>query len=137
VKGNEPRDMVEKLRRHVEKQGFHVVSDEPDQETRMKYADIARINDDGGYPASRTSMDLPVSRKTIDALTGYHEHDLVLVPTSGGSVPIYMFNDYFDLPPISVPIVNHDNNQHQPNENLRLGHFWKGIETFAALLVMK
>ena len=33
-------------------------------------------------------------------------------------------------------IVNHDNNQHQPNENLRIGHLWTGIETFAAVIMM-
>ncbi|KPK96158.1 hypothetical protein AMJ80_01510, partial [bacterium SM23_31] len=135
VKGNEPADMVQKVRRHIEKQGYHVVSQEPDRETRMKYADIARLSGGGGYPASRTSMDLPISKKTIEALTGYHKEGPVLITTSGGSVPLYIFTKHLGLPTISVPIVNHDNNQHQPNENLRLGHFWTGIETLAAVLV--
>ena len=126
--------MVQKVRKHIEKQGYHVVSREPDQETRMRYANIARFSG-GGYPASRTSMDLPISRKTIEALTGYYEEGPVLITTSGGSVPLYIFTRYMDLPTISVPIVNHDNNQHQPNENLRLGHLWTGIETLAAILV--
>ena len=134
VKGNEPADMVEKVKRHVRRQGFYIVSDDPDRETRMNYANIVKITGDGGYPASRTSMDLPISLLTIEALTGYHDDDVVLVPTSGGSVPLYIFTKYMDLPTISVPIVNHDNNQHQPNENLRIGHYWQGIETFAAIL---
>ena len=32
----------------------------------------------------------------------------------------------------SFPIVNHDNNQHAANENLRLQNLWDGIEVFAA-----
>jgi len=36
-------------------------------------------------------------------------------------------------PAISVPIVNHDNNQHAANENLRLQNLWDGIELFARL----
>ena len=35
---------------------------------------------------------------------------------------------------IGVPIVNHDNNQHAANENLRLQNLWDGIEIYAALL---
>jgi acetylornithine deacetylase/succinyl-diaminopimelate desuccinylase-like protein len=36
-----------------------------------------------------------------------------------------------------VPIVNHDNNQHAANENVRIKNLWDGIEIFAALMSMK
>tara|TARA_Y100000310_G_scaffold122865_2_gene121596 strand:- start:4475 stop:6022 length:1548 start_codon:yes stop_codon:yes gene_type:complete len=135
VKGNDPDDMVNKVIEHVKREGFHVVSEDPDQNTRMQYADIVKIVKRGGYPASRTSMDLEISQLTIEALSDYHDEPVVLVPTSGGSVPLYIFTQILDVPTISVPIVNHDNNQHQPNENIRMGHYWQGIETLAALLV--
>ncbi|KPK75581.1 MAG: hypothetical protein AMJ79_10920 [Phycisphaerae bacterium SM23_30] len=137
VKGNTPADMVAKFKKHLQKQGYHVLSRDPDQNTRMKYPRIAKLTGGGGYPAQRTSMDLPLSQFTINALAQFHGQTPVLVPTSGGSVPLYIFTDTLGIPTISVPIVNHDNNQHQPNENLRLGHFFKGIETFAALLTAK
>jgi hypothetical protein len=35
-----------------------------------------------------------------------------------------------------VPTVNFDNNQHEENENLRLGHFFQSIEIVAVLLRM-
>jgi acetylornithine deacetylase/succinyl-diaminopimelate desuccinylase-like protein len=31
-------------------------------------------------------------------------------------------------------MVNADNNQHSPDENLRLGHLWDGIVLYASLL---
>jgi hypothetical protein len=34
-----------------------------------------------------------------------------------------------DMPLISMPLANHDDNQHAPNENLRLRHFVNGIST--------
>jgi acetylornithine deacetylase/succinyl-diaminopimelate desuccinylase-like protein len=135
VKGNDPDDMVNKVIEHVKREGFHVISEDPDQNTRMQYADIVKIVKRGGYPASRTSMDLGISQLTIEALSDYHDEQVVLVPTSGGSVPLYIFTQMLDVPTINVPIVNHDNNQHQPNENIRIGHYWQGIETLAALLV--
>jgi hypothetical protein len=33
-----------------------------------------------------------------------------------------------------VPTVNFDNNQHEENENLRLGHLFQAIEIVAAIL---
>jgi len=31
-------------------------------------------------------------------------------------------------------MVNHDNNQHAPDENLRLQNLWNGIDVYAALM---
>jgi acetylornithine deacetylase/succinyl-diaminopimelate desuccinylase-like protein len=35
---------------------------------------------------------------------------------------------------IGLPIVNHDNNQHAANENLRLKNLWDGIDTYAGMI---
>jgi len=35
-------------------------------------------------------------------------------------------------PFVVVPTVNHDNNQHARNENVRLGHFFRSVEILAA-----
>ena len=35
---------------------------------------------------------------------------------------------------IVLPMVNHDNNQHAPNENLRLQNLWDGIELYATVM---
>jgi hypothetical protein len=35
---------------------------------------------------------------------------------------------------VSVPTVNPDNNQHSPNENLRVGSFLEGIAVMTAVL---
>lgn len=46
----------------------------------------------------------------------------------------YLRPDRHPLPVIGLPIVNHDNNQHAANENLRLRNLWDGIDTYAAML---
>ena len=137
VKGNDPKDMVGKIVEHIRKQGYHIVDEEPDDATRASHPFIAKISHkDGGYRASRTSMDIPISRMAIEALMGGSGSDPVLLPSHGGSLPLYMFEDVLGVPIIGVPIANHDNNQHQPNENIRIGHLWKAVETFAALIMM-
>jgi acetylornithine deacetylase/succinyl-diaminopimelate desuccinylase-like protein len=78
-------------------------------------------------------MDLPVSRGVARAVSEATGGEAVLMPTLGGSAPMYIFQR-LGLPVIGVPIVNHDNNQHAHDENLRLGNFWRGIEIYAALI---
>jgi acetylornithine deacetylase/succinyl-diaminopimelate desuccinylase-like protein len=135
TKGNDPVDMVQKVIDHIKLQGYHVVTTEPDPETRMKYPFIAKvIREEKGYRAARTSMDLPISKRVIDALNSYSPRKPVLIPSLGGSLPIYIFEDVLGIPFIGLPVVNYDNNQHQPNENLRIGHLWQAIETFAAVI---
>ena len=89
--------------------------------------------DRGGYPAERTWMDLPISREVLRIAESVRV-PIVKLPTMGGSVPLYMITQTLGSPTITVPIANHDNNQHSANENLRLANLWDGIELLAALL---
>jgi acetylornithine deacetylase/succinyl-diaminopimelate desuccinylase-like protein len=37
-------------------------------------------------------------------------------------------------PLVTVPIVNHDNNQHAANENLRMKNLFDGVHVYAAIV---
>jgi acetylornithine deacetylase/succinyl-diaminopimelate desuccinylase-like protein len=103
-------------------------------EERRTHPLIAKVVQDGiGYRASRTAMDLPVSKELAKVVQAAVGGDAVIAPTLGGSVPMYIFED-LGLPWIGVPIVNYDNHQHSSDENLRLGHLWRGIEVYGAIL---
>jgi len=136
VKGIDPKKQVERLIAHIKKQGYLVTGDAPDRETRLKHPSIARVTTSGGYRAVRTSMSLRISQKTIRAVEQAIGTRPVLAPTLGGSVPLYILEAATHAPQIGIPIVNHDNNQHSSNENLRLQNLWDGIEIFAALMTM-
>jgi acetylornithine deacetylase/succinyl-diaminopimelate desuccinylase-like protein len=136
VKGIDPATAEKRVMDHIRKQGYVIVEAEPDAATRMANAKLARVVvERGGYAASRTSMDLPISQfvlRTAESARG----PIVRLPTMGGSVPLYMIEAILHAPTITVPIANHDNNQHSFNENLRLQNLWDGIELMAALLTM-
>jgi acetylornithine deacetylase/succinyl-diaminopimelate desuccinylase-like protein len=133
VKGEDPQKKFEQIAAFVRKQGFFVMDHEPTMEERRANALIAKIVNEGGYRASRTAMDLPVSKALVKVVQDATGGDTVVAPTLGGSVPMYIFED-LGLPWIGVPIVNYDNHQHSSDENLRLGHLWRGIEVYAAIL---
>jgi acetylornithine deacetylase/succinyl-diaminopimelate desuccinylase-like protein len=137
VKGNDHQRQVERLIAHIRKQGYFVVDRDPTDAERTQHPLIARVNvRPGGYNAERTSMDLPISLAVIAAVQSTARDKIVLLPTSGGSLPLSIVTDNLQTVTISVPIANYDNNQHAENENVRLQNLWDGIETFAALMTM-
>lgn len=136
VKGIEPHRQVERLIAHIKKQGYFVVTDEPDLETRLKHPLIARVVSEEGYPAVRTSMSLPIVKTIINAVELAIGQKPVMLPTMGGSGPLWAIDSATKAPQVGVPIVNHDNNQHSSNENLRLQNLWDGIEIFSALMTI-
>ena len=136
VKGVDHRVSVERVVNHIRKLGYHIVESEPDESTRGKFAKLVRLTRQGGYNAARTSMDVEISRRIISAIERLRGR-VTKMPTLGGSVPLYIFTDFLKAPAIGVPIVNHDNNQHSANENLRLQNLWDGIEVMAAILTME
>ncbi|MGC1615934.1 MAG: M20/M25/M40 family metallo-hydrolase [Candidatus Acidiferrum sp.] len=133
VKGEDPRKKFEQIVAFIRTQGYYVIDREPTMEERRTHALIAKVIDEGGYRASRTPMDLPVSKALIKVVQEATAGDTVIAPMLGGSVPMYIFED-LGLPWIGMPIVNYDNHQHSSDENLRLGHLWRGMEIYAAIL---
>jgi acetylornithine deacetylase/succinyl-diaminopimelate desuccinylase-like protein len=119
---------------HLEKGGYHVVQTAPDAETRRAHPRVVRLEWEEGYAAMATPMDLPVARAVPAILDEALDDPVVRVPLLGGSLPLVRFQEALETPLIILPIVNHDNNQHAADENLRLGHLWRGIEAYAALL---
>ncbi|UOQ66390.1 M20/M25/M40 family metallo-hydrolase [Hymenobacter volaticus] len=136
VLGNDSKRQVEKVVRHIQKQGFFVTTQEPTDAERARYPRIVRVEPKTGYNAERTPMDLPIAREVVAAVQRTTSQTVVQVPTSGGSLPLHVFKK-INAVTLTVPVANYDNNQHAENENLRLGNLWDGLETMAAIMQMK
>jgi acetylornithine deacetylase/succinyl-diaminopimelate desuccinylase-like protein len=137
VKETSAESMTGKIRDHVVAQGYHVVDGVPDDATRAKYPRIARLATFGdGTNAFRTSPSDPHARALAQAIRTAHGGEPVHLRTLGGTVPIAPFIEALGFPAVLVPTVNFDNNQHEENENLRLGNLFEGILTVAAILRM-
>jgi acetylornithine deacetylase/succinyl-diaminopimelate desuccinylase-like protein len=122
------------VERFLQAHGWTLIAGEPDLATRLKSPRLIRLQWEEGYPAFRADLSAPTGKAVIAAASRAAGAPVLVMPMSGGSVPLYDIADVLQVPVIGVPIVNHDNSQHAANENLRLQNLWDGIDTYAALL---
>ncbi len=132
--GNDPEGMLDLLESHLESRGYRIVREEPDADTRRAHPHLVRAVRRAGYPAVRTPIGHPAVAPIVTATEAAAGEPPVLVPTLGGSLPLYLFVDAGATPVVIVPIANHDDNQHAPDENLRLANLWYGVDLMAAIL---
>jgi acetylornithine deacetylase/succinyl-diaminopimelate desuccinylase-like protein len=136
VHGLDPANMNDRVIAHVRKQGYFVVLNrDPTEEERRAHPLLARVDARGGSRATRVSMDDPLPQAVAKALTRGSVTPVQL-PTLGGSMPFGEFSEGLKLATVGVSLVNHDNNQHGPDENLKLRNLWEGVDLLASILTM-
>ena len=134
VKESDPERLIGLLRSHIESLGYTVIDRAPTDDDRRRHDRIVRLDYDVSYGAFRSSMDSPAGRMARTGLETLYGTEPILIRTMGGSIPIAPIIDALGVPAAIVPTVNIDNNQHSPNENLRLGNFLEGIVMMMAVL---
>jgi acetylornithine deacetylase/succinyl-diaminopimelate desuccinylase-like protein len=135
------RRLFERVKRHIEKQGYRLVDAPPTEEQRASHGKLAMFKLSSVQAAQRVPMDAPVGRWAMTALKSATAPvpgaDPVRIRMMGGTVPTDVLVDALKLPFLLVPTVNADNNQHTYDENMRMGNFVTGTETVYSLLVTK
>lgn len=126
------RELVEA---HVRREGYTLVDAPPTPEQRRINARLARLEfGDLGYASAASDLDNPAVGRIVEVSRAATGGEVRVVPLIGGSLPIAPIGEVLQTPFVIVPIVNADNNQHAPNENIRMREFRRGIEFYAALL---
>ena len=128
---------LEKIKKHIESQGFLVLDRDPTDEERLKHKKIIKFIANSGVNAFRTDINSEFGRKLQDAIESSFNEPTVIIRTMGGTVPIIPAIETLNIPAIIVPMVNMDNNQHNPNENIRIGNIRQGIKICLAIFNMK
>jgi acetylornithine deacetylase/succinyl-diaminopimelate desuccinylase-like protein len=137
VKESDPVYLIGLINDHIEALGYAIIDHEPTDAERMEQKRYVQMNYSISYPAFRTDFDSLAGNFAKSALVHLNGSAPIMLRTMGGSIPISPFVDTLDIPALSVPTVNPDNNQHSPNENIRVGNFIDGIATIAAVLAEK
>jgi len=135
VKNQQWTKVYGRLLEHLRAQGFTVLESADELLPDDLRGQAVRVVEKSGYDAAKKSLDLPISREIIDAVERAHGGErAVLLPTMGGTVPMWVFTDLLKIPTLLVPYANQNNRQHGPNEHMRLDHLFRGIRTTAQLL---
>ena len=138
VKESEPEKLLNMIKDHIIKEGAYVInSREPTNEERLTKKNIIRYDSKISYLAYRTEIDSPIGNWASRALKNAFLEEPIKKRTSGGSIPISPFVTTLNVPALTYPSVNKDNNQHSPNENIRVGNFIDGTLGMVYLLLEK
>jgi len=136
VKGNDWKRQQDKVINHIKAQGFFVTDKEPTDDQRKQNEKICMVVASDGYNAQKTSMDNIYVKRIAKAIQSATNESPVMLPTLGGSLPLFIFEKTLNTSPITVPIANHDNNQHAENENIKLKNFFDGVKMFSSIMIM-
>ena len=134
VKSSDPERLINLIKTHIKDQDYHILNDEPTDEERYAHEKLIKFSYEFSYGAYKTDINSTIGQWLSSALERTFDKTPILKPTSGGSIPISPFVNTLGIPAVTVPTVNADNNQHSPNENLRLGNFKEGIQTIIGIL---
>lgn len=134
---SDPERLIRLVKEHIEDQGYYVTALEPTEQERLTHNKIATFTSEISYQSFRTDFDSEVGIWLTSALKNAFGEEPIRIRMSGGSIPIAPFVTTLNIPAVTVPTVNRDNNQHSPNENLRIGNYREGVKTMIAILMEK
>ncbi|HEX5940032.1 MAG TPA: M20/M25/M40 family metallo-hydrolase [Dehalococcoidia bacterium] len=118
VPDQDPHDIAERLRRHLDKHGF--------EDVEMEIF--------GGEHPARTAIDERWVGIVRDTLRSVYEKEPVVVPTMAGTGPMYPVVKLLGVPTADTGVGNIDSRIHAPNENIREEDFVMGIKAAAAVI---
>jgi acetylornithine deacetylase/succinyl-diaminopimelate desuccinylase-like protein len=118
VPDQNPQQVLEQLRRHLDAEGFSDV----------------QITFLGGEPPARTDPDDPFVDLVVRTAAPIYGRSMQIVPTVGGSGPNHPFVHLLKVPVVSAGLGYPGTLAHAPNENIRLDLYLKHARHMARIL---
>jgi acetylornithine deacetylase/succinyl-diaminopimelate desuccinylase-like protein len=137
VPSSDANRLIGLVRKQVESRGYYLIDRAPTEEERLKYPRIASFQSSISYGPFQTPFNSEVGLWLSRAMVKAFGKEPIKIRMTGGSIPISPFVTTLDIPAVSVPTVNPDNNQHAENENIRVGNYVDAVRTFLAILTEK
>jgi acetylornithine deacetylase/succinyl-diaminopimelate desuccinylase-like protein len=116
VQSMDPDDILGKLRKHLDDNGF--------SDVKIAWHD--------GYPAAKTPIDHPFVDIVNAANRRAFGHDMKIHPTNPGSGPLYLFQN--SVPMVSVGCGDFYSRAHSPNETIKVENFRRTMKRTIAIL---
>ena len=114
---------------HIRAQGYEVLDRAPTIEERRRFPRIATVTHDAWLSCRADAA--RSSPRAIASGGRSRGGPLVVLPSLGGSLPLYVIREELGAPTVTLGLWNHDNNQHAEDENVRIGNLMNGIVAIA------
>jgi acetylornithine deacetylase/succinyl-diaminopimelate desuccinylase-like protein len=111
VADQDPARIADSLRRHLDRHGFN---------------DVEATSKEGTRPY-RGRLDDPVVRATKAAAESAFGAEALLVPTSGGTSPMWQVCAKRSLANVTLGMGHPGSGAHAPNENILLENYWRAV----------
>lgn len=118
VPNQTPEEVLEKLRMHLDVQGF--------EDVHIEFL--------GGEAPGRTDLDDPFIQVVVDAAIEPYGKPMQIIPMVGGSGPNHVFLEALKLPVLTAGIGYPGTKAHAPNENVVIDHYLKGAKHIVRIL---
>jgi len=118
VLDQDPGDIAEKLRRHLDAEGF---------------SDVEIAASDGEFPA-RTDANHPFVKIVRSTAREVYGKEPVTFPSGAGTQPLHPMMHHLGVPMASAGIGHPDSRAHAPDENIVLPNFVLGTRHVAAII---
>jgi len=118
VPGQDPSDIAEKLRKHLDSEGFE---------------DVDVRTAEGEFPA-RTNASHPFVEVVRSTARDVYGQEPITTPNAPSTQPLYPMMSVLDIPMASAGISNPDGRAHAPDENIRIPDFISGTKHVAAII---
>lgn len=118
VPDQDPYDILEKLRAHLDAQGF----------------DDVEIEVEGPEPPARTDPDDPLVAAVVMAARQVYDVAPVVKPMMAGTGPMYELCQRWGIPAVGAGVGWSGSQNHAPNENVRLDDLRQGIHHIAWIM---
>ncbi len=118
VPNQTPEEILEKLRAHLDQQGFEDI-------------DITYL---GGGAPGRTDPDAPFIQTVVQSAKDVYGVPMAVVPMVGGSGPNHVFLEELDLPIATAGIGYPGTKAHAPNENVVIDMYLKGAKHITRII---
>ena len=119
VPNQNPDDVLDKLRRHLDTQGFD---------------DITIASQVEGENPARTPLDSPFVAMVAEAAREVYATEPVIVPSMAGSGPMYSFTDTIGMPTVLIGVSYPGSRVHAPDEHIRFADFILNAKHIARIM---
>lgn len=113
VPDQDPMEIFELLKKHLDKNGF--------SDVKVELHSVMK--------PCRTDPKDPYVVCIKEAIKAAWGEEPLLYPSIGGSGPNYIFTEHLKVPCITVPYAGADQNNHGVDENMSVKYFYNGIKT--------